>query len=50
MTADEQKRRAEEAEKHCIIESQIEISIEHLGAQLAATWKADLKRMTKPEL
>jgi hypothetical protein len=50
MTTDQQKKRAEEAEKIIIIESHIEMSIEHLGARLSAKRKDGLKRMTKPEL
>src|SRR4051812_3393482 len=50
MTADEQRKRAEEAEKQSIIGSQIEMPIEQLGRQLSDERKAGLKRMTKPEL
>lgn len=51
MTTDQQKKKAEEAEKINIIESQIEISIEeHLRTLLTAKQKAGLKRMTKSEL
>lgn len=50
MAVDEQRKKMEDAEKVSIIESEIEIPIEALGAQLADERKTRLKKLTKPEL
>ncbi len=50
MTADEQRKRMEDAERQTIIESEIEIPIERLGGRVSHERKAGLKSMTKPEL